>query len=129
MPMAATKRDYYEILSVARNANEEEIKKAFRKLARQYHPDINQEKGAEERFKEINEAYEVLGDAQKRQAYDRFGHAAVNGGAVTGKFLGFQLRAQLFVIFLLFLLIFHWKFLAKPLSSCTARCRAKPPDP
>ena len=65
--MAATKRDYYEILSVARNANEEEIKKAFRKLARQYHPDINQEKGAEERFKEINEAYEVLGDPDKRQ--------------------------------------------------------------
>src|SRR5258708_17934039 len=81
MPMAATKRDYYEILSVARNANEEEIKKAFRKLARQYHPDINQDKGAEERFKEINEAYEVLGDAQKRQAYDRFGHAGVAAGA------------------------------------------------
>jgi molecular chaperone DnaJ len=90
MPMAATKRDYYEILSVTRNANEEEIKKAFRKLARQYHPDINQEKGAEERFKEINEAYEVLGDAQKRQAYDRFGHAAVNGGAAgSGPFEGF----------------------------------------
>src|SRR5258708_23057143 len=90
MPMAATTRDYYEISSVARNANEEEIKKAFRKLARQYHADINQEKGAEERFKEINEAYEVLGDAQKRQAYDRFGHAAVNGGAAgSGPFEGF----------------------------------------
>ena len=82
--MAATKRDYYEVLGIARNANEEDIKKAFRRLARQYHPDVNKEKGAEERFKEINEAYEVLGDGQKRQAYDRFGHAGVNGGAAGG---------------------------------------------
>src|SRR5215831_16689026 len=88
--MATTKRDYYDILGVTRNANEEEIKKAFRKLARQYHPDINKDKSAEERFKEINEAYEVLGDAQKRQAYDRFGHAGVNGGAAGGSpFEGF----------------------------------------
>ncbi|WIG59239.1 MAG: Chaperone protein DnaJ [Ktedonobacterales bacterium] len=79
--MAATKRDYYEVLGVARSANEEDVKKAFRRLARQYHPDVNKDKGAEERFKEINEAYEVLGDAQKRQAYDRFGHAGVGAGA------------------------------------------------
>jgi molecular chaperone DnaJ len=77
----AVKRDYYEILGVQRNASEDEIKKAFRRLARQYHPDVNKEKGAEERFKEIAEAYEVLGDAQKRQAYDRFGHAGVSGAA------------------------------------------------
>src|SRR5262249_42153052 len=80
----AAKRDYYELLGVARNASEEDIKKAFRRLARQYHPDVNKEKGAEERFKEINEAYEVLGDAQKRQAYDRFGHAGVGAGAGAG---------------------------------------------
>ena len=80
----AAKRDYYDILGVARNASEEDIKKSFRRLARQYHPDVNKEKGAEERFKEINEAYEVLGDAQKRQAYDRFGHAGVSGAGAAG---------------------------------------------
>ena len=88
----AAKRDYYEILGVQRNASEDDIKKAFRRLARQYHPDVNKEKGAEERFKEINEAYEVLGDAQKRQAYDRFGHAGVSGagaGAGANPFEGF----------------------------------------
>ncbi|HEX6543674.1 MAG TPA: molecular chaperone DnaJ [Ktedonobacterales bacterium] len=88
----AAKRDYYEVLGVTRNASEDEIKKAFRGLARKYHPDVNKEKGAEERFKEINEAYEVLGDAQKRQAYDRFGHAGVSGagaGAGGNPFEGF----------------------------------------
>jgi molecular chaperone DnaJ len=86
----AAKRDYYEVLGLSRNAGEDEIKKAFRRLARQYHPDVNKEKGAEARFKEINEAYEVLGDAQKRQAYDRFGHAAVSGaGAGANPFEGF----------------------------------------
>ncbi len=69
-----TKRDYYDILGVPRDASEEEIKKAFRKLAFQYHPDRNREDGAEGKFKEINEAYEVLSDPNKRAAYDRFGH-------------------------------------------------------
>jgi molecular chaperone DnaJ len=83
----SAKRDYYEILEVQRNASEEEIKKAFRRLARQYHPDVNKEKGAEAHFKEINEAYEVLGDPQKRRVYDRFGHAGVAGaGAGAGGF-------------------------------------------
>ncbi len=70
-------RDYYEVLGVPRNASPEDIKAAFRKLARQYHPDVSQEANAEEHFKEINEAYAVLSDADKRAAYDRFGHAGV----------------------------------------------------
>jgi molecular chaperone DnaJ len=69
------KRDYYEVLGVPRDASSEDIKKAFRKLAFQYHPDRNREDGAAEKFKEINEAYEVLSDADKRSTYDRFGHA------------------------------------------------------
>jgi molecular chaperone DnaJ len=77
------KRDYYEVLGIQRNASNDEIKAAFRKLARQYHPDVSQEANAEEHFKEINEAYSVLSDADKRAAYDRFGHAGVqNAGGV-----------------------------------------------
>jgi molecular chaperone DnaJ len=82
--MATNKRDYYEVLGISHSASEEEIKKAFRRLAKQYHPDANKEQGAEARFIEINEAYEVLSDPQKRAAYDRFGHAAVGGGAGAG---------------------------------------------
>ncbi len=70
------KRDYYEVLGVGRTASADELKRSYRKLAREYHPDVNREDGAEERFKEINEAYEVLSDADRRAAYDRFGHAA-----------------------------------------------------
>lgn len=69
-----TKRDYYEVLGVRRDASPEDIKRAFRRLARQYHPDVNKEPDAETRFKEINEAHEVLSDSQKRAMYDRFGH-------------------------------------------------------
>jgi molecular chaperone DnaJ len=76
-------RDYYEVLGLPRNASPDDIKSAFRKLARQYHPDVSQEPNAEERFKEINEAYAVLSDQDKRAAYDRFGHAGVqNMGGV-----------------------------------------------
>lgn len=78
--MATTKRDYYDVLGVGRGASGDEIKKAYRKLARQYHPDVNKDDGAEARFKEINEAYEVLSDERKRGAYDRVGHAGMEGG-------------------------------------------------
>jgi molecular chaperone DnaJ len=78
---AATKRDYYEVLGISKTASEADIKKAFRKLARKYHPDVNPgDKSAEQKFKELNEAYEVLSDAKKRQQYDQFGHAAFDAG-------------------------------------------------
>lgn len=78
----ASKRDYYDVLEVGRDADKGQLKKAYRRLARQYHPDVNQEADASERFKEINEAYEVLSDDNKRARYDRFGHAGVqNDGA------------------------------------------------
>lgn len=87
------KRDFYEVLGLAKNATEDEIKKAYRKLAMKYHPDRNPDsKGAEEKFKESKEAYEMLSDPQKREAYDRYGHAGVDpnmgagGGAGAGGF-------------------------------------------
>ncbi len=86
----AAKRDYYEVLGVPRNASEDQIKQSYRNLAKKYHPDANPgDKSAEERFKEVNEAYEVLRDARKRSAYDQFGHAGVNAGAGAGAAGGF----------------------------------------
>lgn len=78
-------RDYYEILSVSKDADKEEIKRAYRRLARKYHPDVNKEPGAEDRFKEINRAYEVLSEPETRARYDRFGEAGVSGAGA-----GFQ---------------------------------------
>ena len=75
----ASKRDYYEVLGVERGASADDIKKAFRKLAFQYHPDRNKEPDAEEKFKEVSEAYAILSDAEKRQQYDNFGHAGISG--------------------------------------------------
>ncbi|MCG3139493.1 MAG: Chaperone protein DnaJ [Anaerolineae bacterium] len=79
-----TTRDYYEILGVPRTASADELKRAFYKLARQYHPDVNKEPDAAAKFKEINEAYQVLSDADKRAMYDRFGQAGVNNAAGGG---------------------------------------------
>jgi molecular chaperone DnaJ len=98
--MATTKRDYYEVLGVQRSASPDDIKKAFRQKARQYHPDVNKEDGAEAQFKEISEAYEVLIDEDKRAAYDRFGHAAVSGnGAGYDPFQGFGSFSDIFETF------------------------------
>ena len=83
------KRDYYEVLGLSKDASSDDIKKSYRKLAKKYHPDINKEAGAEEKFKEINEAYEVLSDPQKKQIYDQYGHAGLENGGMGG-FEGFS---------------------------------------
>lgn len=86
----ASKRDYYEVLGIQKGADASTIKKAYRKMAKKYHPDANPgDKEAEEKFKEVNEAYEVLSDDQKRAAYDQYGHSAFeNGGMGGGGFTG-----------------------------------------
>ena len=92
-----TKRDLYEVLGVSRNASPEEIKKAYRKLALQYHPDKNPgDKSAEEKFKEIAESYAILSDPEKRSRYDRFGHTATSGA---GDFSGFGNIEDIFSAF------------------------------
>jgi molecular chaperone DnaJ len=80
----SSKRDYYEVLGVPRGVSSDDLKRAYRRLARQYHPDVNQDPGAEDRFKEVNEAYEILSDDEKRARYDRFGHAGVQGAGAGG---------------------------------------------
>jgi molecular chaperone DnaJ len=81
--MSTTERDYYELLGVSRNADETEIKKAFRVLARRLHPDVSEEPDAEHRFREVSEAYEVLSNPETRQLYDRYGHAGLRSGGFT----------------------------------------------
>lgn len=87
------KRDYYEVLGVSKTANDDEIKKAYRKLSKKYHPDINKEADAEDKFKEVAEAFEVLSDSQKRAAYDQYGHSSTDpnfgAGGFGGGFEGF----------------------------------------
>ena len=85
------KADYYDLLRIKKGATEDEIKKAYRKLAVKYHPDKNQgDKSAEDKFKEISEAYEVLSDPEKRSKYDQFGHAAFGPGSRSGRGGGFH---------------------------------------
>ncbi len=97
----ATSRDYYDVLGVPRDAPDADIKRAFRKLAQQWHPDVNTDPSAPERFKEINEAYQVLSDPQQRRAYDMFGRAGVGTGGAEGygPFGGFQGFGDLFDAF------------------------------
>ncbi len=86
----ASSRNYYDVLGVSKDATDAEIKSAFRKLAKQYHPDINKEPGAEAKFKEIGEAYAVLSDPDKKRQYDQLGHEAFTSGAANGGFGGFE---------------------------------------
>ncbi|MCL2281405.1 MAG: DnaJ domain-containing protein, partial [Dehalococcoidia bacterium] len=90
------KRDYYEVLGVGRNASNDELKQAFRKLAFQYHPDKNPGPDAADKFKEASEAYQVLCDQEKRQAYDRFGHAGVDGSSHGFEGFGFGGMGSIF---------------------------------
>ncbi|MBU6428255.1 MAG: DnaJ domain-containing protein, partial [Cyanobacteria bacterium REEB65] len=96
------KRDYYEVLGIARGSSEEDLRKAYRKLARQYHPDVNKAPDAEAKFKEVAEAYAVLSDPEKRERYDRFGHAGVGagpGGGFEEAFSGFGGFSDIFEAF------------------------------
>ena len=93
-------RDYYELLGVSREASDAEIKKAFRKLARELHPDINRhDPAAEEKFKEVAEAYEVLSDAERRPIYDRYGHEGLRSGGYEPSFTGFGSISDIFDAF------------------------------
>jgi molecular chaperone DnaJ len=97
--MATSERDYYELLGVSRDADESQIKKAFRRQARELHPDVNAEPDAQERFREVAEAYEVLSNPEARQLYDRFGHAGLKRGGYTPSHFDFGSLGDLFSAF------------------------------
>jgi molecular chaperone DnaJ len=97
--MATTERDYYELLGVPRNASPDEIKRAFRRLARELHPDVSQEPESEQRFREVVEAYEVLSNSERRELYDRFGHAGLRSGGFQPGSFDFGSLSDLFSAF------------------------------
>src|SRR5205809_6222025 len=97
--MATTERDYYELLGVQRDASEAEIKKAFRALARELHPDVSEAPDADERFREVVEAYEVLSKSETRQLYDRYGHAGLRSGGFQPGHFDFGSLSDLFSAF------------------------------
>src|SRR3982750_1493089 len=97
--MATAERDYYELLGVARDASEADIKKAFRRLARELHPDVSDAPDAEERFREVVEAYEVLSKSETRELYDRYGHAGLRGGGYQPGHFDFGSLSDLFSAF------------------------------
>src|SRR5215217_6302499 len=97
--MATAKHDYYELLGVGRSADDGEIKRAFRRLARELHPDVSDAPDAEERFKEVVEAYEVLSKAETRELYDRYGHAGLRGGGYQPGHFDFGSLSDLFSAF------------------------------
>jgi molecular chaperone DnaJ len=97
--MATAGRDYYELLGVERGASEQEIKSSFRRLARELHPDVSQELGTDERFREVAEAYQVLSNSETREVYDRYGHAGLRGGGFTPGTFDFGSLSDLFSAF------------------------------
>src|SRR5438132_12140851 len=97
--MATTGRDYYELLGVPRGAGDADIKRAFRRLARELHPDVSDAPDAEERFREVAEAYQVLSNTETRELYDRFGHAGLRGGGFTPGTFDFGSVSDLFSAF------------------------------
>jgi molecular chaperone DnaJ len=97
--MATTERDYYELLGVSRGASEQDIKSAFRKLARELHPDVSEAPDAEERFREVAEAYQVLSNSETRELYDRYGHAGLRGGGFTPGSFDFGNLSDIFSAF------------------------------
>src|SRR5947208_1054910 len=97
--MATSRRDYYELLGVQRTADEAEVKKAFRRLARTLHPDVSQEPDAQERFREVVEAYEVLSKSETRELYDRYGHDGLRGGGFTPTSFDLGSLSDLFAAF------------------------------